>query len=388
MRKFIPYAKQSLDEEDLQAVSAILRSDWLTQGPTIAKFESTLASFCDARFAVAVNSATSALHLACLALGIKEGDVVWTSPNTFVASANCALYCGAKVSFVDIDERTYNFSPLFFAEKLEQAKKAKQLPKAIVVTHFAGQSCDMEAIYALAAPYDIAIIEDASHALGGEYLKTAVGSCRYSDITVFSFHAIKNLTTGEGGMIVTQSETLFRSVERLRTHGITRNAEEMVSEKEGEWFYEQIALGFNYRMTDIQAALGLSQLKRLPAFIAKRRMLAENYHRQLASLPLLLPYCAPDRVSATHLYPVLLDDTKTAITRKGLFEALRHSHIGVNVHYIPVHWHPYYQRMGFQKGDYPVAESYYRRALTLPLYYDLSEDDQRYIVDTLTHFLA
>ncbi len=375
----IPYGRQSISAEDIAAVDAVLRSDFLTQGPAVPAFESLLASYCGARHAVAVNSATSALHIACLALDLGPGDLLWTSPNTFVASANCALYCGADVDFVDVDPRSYNLCPQRLAEKLERAKARGRLPKVVVAVHFSGQSCDMAAIGELARRYGFAVIEDASHAIGARYGAAPVGNCAHSRMTVFSFHPVKIVTTAEGGLITTQDDALAQRLQRLRSHGITRDPAQMEDAPEGPWYYQQVELGYNYRMTDMQAALGSSQMTRLDAFIARRRALAARYDRLLADLPLVLPAQADGQESAWHLYVV----QSTAVPRASLFERLRAAGIGVNVHYIPVHLQPHYRRLGFKPGDFPQAEAYYARAVSLPMYAGLSDEQQDRVVAAL-----
>ncbi len=386
MKNFIPYGRQDIDVDDINTVVQILKSDWLTQGPVIDEFEQATASMCNAKFAVALTSATAALHLACLALELGPGDILWTSPNTFVASSNCALYCGASVDFVDIDEKTYNMSVSALEEKLKWAKAHNKLPKVLVVVHFAGQSCDMKAIKALIEPYGIKVIEDASHAIGGKYQETKIGSCAYSDMTIFSFHPVKIITTGEGGMVLTNSEALKKKLNLLRSHGITRDPHLMVGSSDGSWYYQQIALGFNYRITDIQAGLGLSQLKRIDSFIQRRRELAGQYDQQLAALPVVTPWQSPDCFSAYHLYPIQIKP-EVGLSRKAVFDALREANIGVNVHYIPVHTQPYYQQLGFKKGAFPVAENYYERAISLPLHYRLTDSEQTYVVNSLSTIL-
>ena len=383
----IPYGRQDIDQADLQAVLDVLQSDWLTQGPAITRFEELVAGYCGASHALAVSNATAALHLACRALGLGPGDRLWTSPNTFVASANCALYCGAEVDFVDIDPRTYNMSVSALEAKLEQAEKAGGLPKIVVPVHFAGQSCDMAAIRKLADRYGFAIVEDASHAVGARYLDTMVGSSRYSDITVFSFHPVKIITTGEGGLLLTNRQDLADRLALLRSHGITRDPAAMTAPSEGPWYYQQVDLGYNYRMTDIQAALGASQMRRLDAFIARRRELAQRYDVLLADLPVIRPWQSPDGASAYHLYPIRLDAERTSKGRREVFEALRESGIGVNVHYIPVHTQPYYQELGFRPGDFPEAERYYEGAISLPMYATLSNADQDRVVAALAEAL-
>lgn len=379
----IPYGRQEITAADIAAVTAVLGSDFLTQGPAVPCFERAIADYCGAAHGVAVNSATSALHIACLALDLGPGDWLWTSPNTFVASANCGRYCGARVDFVDIDPDSYNLSPTALAAKLEQAAASGRLPKVVIPVHFAGQPCDMEAIAALGQRYGFRIIEDASHAIGGRYRGEAIGNCRYSDITVFSFHPVKIITTGEGGLATTQDPTLAERMARLRSHGITRDPAGMQGKPEGPWYYQQIELGFNYRLTDIQAALGQSQLQRVDDYVARRQRLAARYDRGLADLPLRLPYRDPGHQSALHLYPIqVLKD------RRPIFEALRLADIGVNVHYIPVHTQPDYGQFGFQRGDFPQAEAYYDHAISLPLFPTMTETEQDRVMAVLTAALA
>jgi UDP-4-amino-4,6-dideoxy-N-acetyl-beta-L-altrosamine transaminase len=364
----IPYGRQDISQSDVDAVVQVLRSDFLTQGPMVPRFEQAVAARVGASYAVAVNSATSALHVACLALDLRPGDRLWTVPNTFVASANCGRYCGAEVDFVDIDPRTYSLSTSALAAKLEEAERSGTLPKVLVPVHFAGQSCDMMGIHALAQRYGIRIIEDASHAIGGRYRGVAIGGCAYSDITVFSFHPVKIITTAEGGMALTNDRELAARMRRLRTHGITREPDQMEECDQGSWYYEQLDLGFNYRMTDVQAALGLSQHNRLDEFVTRRRKIARTYDERLADLPLILPFQHSDTESAFHLYAVQIDSGSTRIARRRVFERLRKAGIGVNVHYIPVHTQPYYRRRGFRLGQYPEAEKYYSRAISIPMY--------------------
>lgn len=383
----IPYGHQDINAEDVKAVTAVLQSDWLTQGPMVEKFETEIANYCKAKYGIAVCNGTAALHLACLALNIGPGDLVWTSPNTFVASANCALYCGAEVDFVDIDERTYNMNVAQLKSKLAVAKQNNKLPKLVIPVHFAGQPCDMQAIKKLADQYSFYIIEDASHAVGGEYNKTKIGSCTHSDMTVFSFHPVKIITTGEGGMIMTNQTELQAKIRQLLTHGITKNSKLMQNQSEGDWYYEQQDLGYNYRITDIQCALGLSQFKRLDDFVKNRRELKARYDAGLKDLPLILPYEAEYSYSPYHLYVIQLQLDKINKNRKQVFNELRQAGIGVHVHYIPVHTQPYYQKLGFNKGDFPVAEQYYQAAITLPLYYGLTEKNQDYIIKTLHEIL-
>ena len=374
----IPYGKQNISQADIDAVVETLDSDWLTQGPKITAFEQTICQYTGSSHAVAVNSATSALHIACLALGLGKGDTLWTSPNTFVASANCALYCGAAVDFVDIDPVTYNISVSALEEKLIAAKQNNSLPKIVIPVHFAGQSCDMQAIAALSEQYGFSIIEDASHAIGGKYQDKPVGNCEYSDITIFSFHPVKIVTTGEGGVATTNSSLLAKHMQRLRSHGITRDESLFASPAEGDWSYQQIDLGFNYRITDIQCALGMSQMQRLDEFVARRHQLADRYDSMLADLPIITPSRTKNSESALHLYVIKLEQG-SANKRKQVFDAMRSSGIGVNIHYIPVHTQPYYEAMGFKKGDFPEAEAYYQCCLTLPLYYDLTESQQQQV---------
>lgn len=379
----IPYGRQSISAEDIAAVDAVLRSDFLTQGPAVPAFESAIAQYCGAPHAVAVSSATAALHMACMALDLGAGDWLWTSPNTFVASANCALYCGAQVDFVDIDPQTYNLCALRLAEKLEQAKQAGRLPKVVVAVHFSGQSCDMAAIWELSQRYGFAVIEDASHAIGASYRGEHVGNCSYSHMTVFSFHPVKIITTAEGGLLTTRDPALYERLTRLRSHGITRDAAQMTHAPEGPWYYQQIELGYNYRMTDMQAALGLSQFQRLDDFIAARRKHVARYRELLSGLPVVLPVEAEEGNSAWHLYVIRVKDQP----RRQVFERLRESGIGVNVHYIPVHLQPHYQRMGFKPGDFPESERYYDAAISLPMYATLSPAQQDVVADALRQAL-
>lgn len=375
----IPYGRQDVVADDIAAVTSVLQSDWLTQGPVVPRFERALADACGARHALAVNSATSALHIACLALGLGPGDWLWTSPITFLASANCALYCGAKVDFVDIDPRTYNLSPDALAHKLAQARIENRLPKIVVAVHLAGQSCDMAAIQALSREYGFRIIEDASHAVGGRYQGLPIGDCRFSDIVVFSFHPVKIITSAEGGMALTNEAQLAERMALFRSHGMTRDPAQMSREADGPWYYEQIELGFNYRMTELQAALGLSQAARLHDYVRRRHELARRYDERLAELPLTTPWQHPDSYSGLHLYVVRVDATR----RREVFDALRAQGIGVNVHYIPVYRQPYYQRLGCVSGTFPEAERYYSEAISLPMYATLTEDQQDHVVDAL-----
>ncbi|MBB1485645.1 UDP-4-amino-4,6-dideoxy-N-acetyl-beta-L-altrosamine transaminase [Oceanospirillum sp. D5] len=384
----IPYGRQNISEQDIQAVIDVLRSDFLTQGQCVPEFERRLAGYCGAGYGIAVNSATSALHLACLALGLSEGMRLWTSPVTFVASANCALYCQAAVDFVDVDPSTYNIDVKCLKNKLEKAKAKGCLPDVLVAVHMAGLSCDMKVIYELSLKYGFRIIEDASHAVGGRYLSEPVGSCRYSDITIFSFHPVKIVTTAEGGMAMTNDAELAHKMALLRSHGITREPALMTSEPDGAWYYQQIELGFNYRMTELQAALGLSQLERLDAFVMQRQQIADRYDALLAGLPVFRPGRSLISESAWHLYVIRLDSAKTAVSRKNVFDYMRSKGVGVNVHYIPVHTQPYYQALGFRMGAYPEAEACYEGIISLPLFPDLTESQQDYVVEVLQEALV
>ncbi len=385
---FIPYGRQQISEADVAAVADVLRSDFLTQGPAVPAFEAALAAYCGAQEAVAVNSATSALHLACLALNVGPGDCVWTSPITFVASANCARYCGADVDFVDIDPRTYCLSIERLTEKLSRAAAAGRLPKAVVAVHLAGQSCDMKAIHALGTQYGFAIIEDASHAVGGRYDGAPVGCCCYSDITVFSFHPVKIVTTAEGGAALTNQPALAARMRSLRSHGITRDPHEMAGESDGPWYYEQLELGFNYRLTDVQAVLGLSQLKRIDTFVARRHEIARRYDEALRDVPVVTPWQHPGGVSALHLYVVRLDRTRVRRTHRQVFDALRAASIGVNLHYIPVYRQPYYARLGHTAAECPEAERYYAEAISLPMFPGLTGEQQDRVVAALAEACA
>lgn len=376
----IPYGRQEVLQADIDAVVEVLRSDFLTQGPVVPKFEARVAMYCGAAHGIAVNSGTSALHLACLALGLGPGDWLWTSPITFVASANCGLYCRAKVDFVDIDPRTYNLCPIALERKLAEADKAGRLPKIVVAVHFSGQPCDMEAIFALARRYDFRIIEDASHALGGRYKSDPIGSCRHSDITVFSFHPVKIITTGEGGMALTNNAKLAEKMALLRSHGITRDTKQMAREPDGPWYYEQIELGLNYRMTDLQAALGVSQMDRLDSYVGRRHMLAERYNELLDDLPVIMPWQHPDGYSAWHLYVIRLKLDSIGKSHRMVFEALRAQGIGVNLHYIPVYRQPYYEALGFKPGRCPQAEHYAAEAISVPIFPGMTTAQQDSVV--------
>ena len=381
----IYYGHQHITEKDIQAVERVLHSDWLTQGPAIEAFEKKVANYCGAKYAVAVTNATSALHIACKAAGLGEGDVLWTSPITFTASANCGRYCGADVDFVDIDDKTYNMSVAELRHKLETEVKK---PKVVIPVHLAGQSCDMEAIKALADEYGFKIIEDASHATGADYKNTKVGSCRYSDMTVFSFHPVKIVTTGEGGIVLTNNKELYEKLKLYRSHGITRDSDLMTQEADGPWYYQQIELGFNYRMTDMQAALGCSQMDSLDEFVARRRYLVRRYNEKLKDLPIRTPYQSEDTNPSWHIYIIRVDFTKVVLSKKEIFARMRDRGIVLNLHYIPVHTQPYYQKLGFQKGDFPVSEKYYEEAITLPLYYDLTDEQQDEVIEALKEVLA
>ena len=387
----IPYGRQEITEGDIDAVVQVLRSDYLTQGPQTPIFEDAVLHYCGASHGVAVNSATSALHIACMALGLGSGDWLWTSPISFVASANCARYCGANVDFVDIDPYSLNMCAEALKNKLIDAAKLGRLPKVVVPVHLAGQSCDMKVIYELSQKYGFRIIEDASHAIGGKYLGEPVGCCRYSDITVFSFHPVKIITTGEGGMAVTNNPLLAKHMALFRSHGITRDPVEMTHTPDGAWYYQQVELGFNYRMTELQAALGVSQMKRLDQYVAQRHHLASRYDNLLKRLPLQTPYRAEHTYSAFHLYIIRLDEKKS-VSRGAIFEALRAEGIGVNIHYIPIHTQPYYDELGkeigYNRTSFPQANNYYEQAITLPLYPTLTEVQQDIVVSTIERILG
>ena len=380
----IPYGRQIISGDDIAAVEAVLRSDYLTQGPVLPRFEEAVASRVGAHHALAVNSATSALHIACLALDLGPGDLLWTSPITFVASANCGRYCGADVDFVDIDPDTFNICPIALEEKLDVAARVGRLPKVIVAVHMCGQSPDMARVADLARAHGVRIIEDASHAIGADYLDKPVGSCAYSDITVFSFHPVKIITTAEGGMALTNNAELAARMERLRSHGITRDPDLMTHAPDGPWYYQQLELGWNYRMTEMQAALGLSQMDRIDAFIARRRELADAYDAALEELPLRLPERQSGATSSWHLYVIRLEDEAR---HRSVFEALRTAGIGVNLHYIPVHLQPYYRALGFAKGDFPASEDYYSRAISIPLHAGLTDDQQTRVIVAISEAL-
>lgn len=380
----IPYGRQDISEEDIKEVVDVLKSDFLTQGPQVPKFENAIKQKCDVSYAVAVNSATSALHIACLALNVGKGDMVWTSPVTFVASSNCALYCGAEVDFVDIDISTYNMCALKLKNKLEETKiSGEKMPKVVIPVHLCGLPCDMEEINLLSREYGFAVIEDASHAIGGKYQGQPVGNCKFSDITIFSFHPVKIITSAEGGMAVTNDQEIAEKMSLFRNHGITRDTSKMSEESHGPWYYQQIDLGFNYRLTDVQAALGCNQTKRLDEFVSKRHNLAKRYTELLKNMPLTLPIRSQDSYSGLHLYVVLLNLENIKSDRLNVFNCLRENGVGVNVHYIPVHLQPYYKKLGFSKGDFPIAENYYERALSLPIFHHMTEFQQDKVIEVL-----
>lgn len=384
----IPYGRQHITQADVDAVIGVLRSDFLTQGPTVPAFEAAVAAACKAQYGVALSSATSALHVACLALGLKVGDRLWTVPNSFVASANCARYCGAGVDFVDIDPQTWNMSVSALAHKLAQARATNALPKIVVPVHFSGQPTDQEAIWDLAQEYGFKVLEDASHAIGASRSDEPVGSCRWSHAAVFSFHPVKIITTCEGGMVMTNDHALAWRMSLLRSHGITREPAHMTGKTdEGAWYYEQLELGFNYRMTDVHAALGLSQLTRLKSYVERRNVLAQRYDRLLAELPLQRMIVNENNYSAYHLYVVRVNKEKAGKSRRDVFAALRQRGIGVNVHYMPIHMQPYYRQLGFEPGMFPESEKHGAEALTLPLYPELSEVQQGQVVAALQESL-
>ena len=379
----IPYGRQDINQADIDSVVNVLKSDFLTQGPQTPLFEEAVSNYCGTEYGVAVNSATSALHIACLALGLGKGDWLWTSPNSFVASANCGLYCGAKIDFVDIDPQTYNLSAEELEKKLIQAKQDDNLPKIVIPVHFSGQSCDMKKIHSLSQEYGFKIIEDASHAIGGKYLDQPIGGCQYSDITVFSFHPVKIITTAEGGLATTNDKELSERMQLFRSHGITRNSELMSKLSEGGWYYQQVDLGFNYRMTELQAALGVSQMQRLDEFVTQRHILQERYDSLLSGLPIVKPHQSQDSYSALHLYPIQIDLDSVDKGREKIFDELRQNGIGVNVHYIPIHTQPYYSQLGFRVGDFPNSESYYNRTISIPLFHTMTVEQQDEVLNVL-----
>ncbi|ROR20609.1 UDP-4-amino-4,6-dideoxy-N-acetyl-beta-L-altrosamine transaminase [Vibrio crassostreae] len=384
----IPYGKQDISQQDIDSVVDVLKSDFLTQGPQVPAFEKALTEHTGAQYALAVNSATSALHIACLALGLGEGDWLWTTPVTFVASANCGLYCGAKVDFVDINSATYNMCPKKLEQKLITAKATGTLPKVVVPVHLCGQPCDMESIAKLAKEYGFKVIEDASHAIGGQYHEQPIGNCKYSDITVFSFHPVKIVTTAEGGAALTNQKELADKMALLRSHGITRDPEMMTEASHGGWYYQQVDLGFNYRMTELQAALGVTQMQRLDEFVAARHMLSKRYNQMLSELPLVLPYQLENTYSGLHLFVIRLKLDEISLTHKQVFDALRENGIGVNLHYIPVHTQPYYQAMGYSEGNFPESERYYQEAISLPMFHGMTEEQQNTVVRVVTEILT
>ena len=384
----IPYGRQDITKDDIDAIVAIMQSVFLTQGPVVPIFEESVAKYTGAKHAIAVSSATAALHLACLSVDLGPGDWLWTTPNTFVASANCALYCGAKVDFIDIDSRTYNLCPMKLELKLIEAQKLNKLPKVVVPVHLTGQPCDLAYIYALGQKYGFKIIEDASHAIGAQYKGEPIGNCRYSDITIFSFHPVKIITTGEGGMALTNNDHLASRLDLLRSHGITRDPALMPLPPDGPWSYQQVALGFNYRMTEMQAALGVSQMTRLESYVKRRHEIANYYNELLSDMPLLLPWQHPNSYSAYHLYVVRLQLDQINSNHRKVFEALRAKDIMVNLHYIPVHTQPYYQKMGFSLGDFPQAEQYYREAISIPMHVNLSNEEQVFVVNSLREIIS
>ncbi len=381
----IQYARQDIAQSDIDAVIEALNSDFLTQGPVVPRFEQAFAKRVSVLHAIAANSGTSALHIACMAIGLGSGDSLWTTPNSFVASANCALLCGADVDFVDIEPKSYCMDVDALTNKLSSAARGNRLPKAIIPVHYAGRSANMKEIRALANEFGVFVIEDASHSTGGRYLGVPIGSCKFSDITVFSFHPVKVMTTTEGGIALTNDSDLATRMARIRTHGITRNPTEMENSKPQPWEYEQIELGLNYRMSEIQAALGLSQLNRLDEFVARRRQLAKQYDEQLRDLPLILPNIHPEGESAWHLYPVLINSERTSLNREQIYFSLLEKGIKPNVHFIPIHTQPYFRKMGFNWGDFPVSEWFYSNELSLPMYFGLSDDQQLSVVHALNN---
>jgi len=383
----IPYGKQDINQLDIDAVVDVLKSDFLTQGNQVDIFEKKLSNYCGVNYGVAVNSATSALHIACLALNLKPGDLIWTSPNSFVASANCALFCDAKVDFVDIDPLSYNLCVDKLEEKLIDARNRNKLPKILIPVHFAGQSCNMLKIHHLSKEYGFKVIEDASHAIGSKYLDFPVGGCKYSDITVFSFHPVKIITTGEGGMAMSNSKKLTEKMKLFRSHGVTRDTNLISKEKHKLYYYEQIELGFNYRMTELQAALGISQMNRLDNFVNSRHKLKKRYDLMLENECLIKPYQNPDCFSSLHLYPIKVNLTEHKNSRDKIFNRLRDSGIGVNVHYIPIHTHPYFKGLGFKEGDFPIAEEYYSKAISIPLFQSMTFDEQDKVIESINTIL-
>ena len=385
----IPYGRQDIQQSDISAVLEVLQSEYLTQGPTVPIFEELVTEYCGADYGIAVNSATSALHIALLSLDVGPGDTVWSTPITFVASSNAALYCGANVDFVDIDPQSYNMCPLALEKKLLVAKKQGALPKVVMPVHLTGQPCDMKSIHDLSKDYGFKVVEDASHAIGATYLDHTIGNCKFSDITVFSFHPVKIITTAEGGMALTNNKKIAEKMRLLRSHGITRNASEMINTPDGPWYYEQIDLGFNYRMTDLQAALGVSQMKRLDEYVKRRHEIADRYNRELATLPLILPKQSNFSYSAYHLYVVKMKLAEIApLTHSLVFQQLRDRGILVNLHYIPVHTQPYYRKLGFRRGDFPNAEDYYRSAISIPMFPSMTDEMQSEVIQKISEVVA
>ena len=383
MNRMIPYAKQDISDEDIDSVIEVLKSDFLTQGNKVPLFEDIISERVGAKYALAANSATSCLHLSCLSLGLSKEDILWTSPITYVASANCALYCGAEVDFVDIDPLTWNISVEILEEKLKTARKIKKVPKILVLVHLAGNPCDLQKVFDLSKEYGFSIIEDASHALGSKYSGEHIGSSVYSDISVFSFHPVKNITTGEGGMILTNNQKLSEKIHLYRSHGITRDTKKMINKEEGLWYYEQLLLGFNFRMSDIHAALGISQMNSLDKFISKRNELSQIYTEELKGLPLTIQRVRKEDLSAWHIFVIRLKLSELKLSRLEIYNSLRNMGIGVNVHYIPVHLHPFYKNLGFNKGDFPNSENYYDGAITIPMFTKLKKKEIKYVIQAL-----
>ena len=383
MNRMIPYAKQDISDEDIDSVIEVLKSDFLTQGNKVPLFEDIISERVGAKYALAANSATSCLYLSCLSLGLSKEDILWTSPITYVASANCALYCGAEVDFVDIDPLTWNISVEILEEKLKTARKIKKVPKILVLVHLAGNPCDLQKVFDLSKEYGFSIIEDASHALGSKYSGEHIGSSVYSDISVFSFHPVKNITTGEGGMILTNNQKLSEKIHLYRSHGITRDTKKMINKEEGLWYYEQLLLGFNFRMSDIHAALGISQMNSLDKFISKRNELSQIYTEELKGLPLTIQRVRKEDLSAWHIFVIRLKLSELKLSRLEIYNSLRNKGIGGNVHYIPVHLHPFYKNLGFNKGDFPNSENYYDGAITIPMFTKLKKKEIKYVIQAL-----
>ena len=383
----IPYGKQEITQSDIDSVIEVLKSDFLTQGPIVPIFENHIKNYCGSKYAIASNSATSSLHSACHALGVSKGDIVWTSANTFVASSNCAIYCGATVDFIDIDPRSFNICLNKLESKLILAKKNGNLPKVLIPVHLTGQSCDMKKIYELSLTYNFKIIEDASHSIGSKYLDRYVGSCDYSDITIFSFHPVKIITTGEGGIATTNDKNLAEKLNLFRSHGVTRDSKLMKKHSDGPWYYEQIDIGYNYRMTELQAALGISQLERIESIISKRHLIANEYNKKLKDLPLRLPWQDNKSYSSYHLYVIRLNLDQIEISHKDFFIKMRDEGILINLHYIPVYLHPYYKKLGFKEGHCPEAEKYYDDAISIPMFPSLTSEEQDKVINTIKSIL-